>query len=362
MCRQSAMRVMRVALRAMRVALRALAILAVAISIPCARADSLAGASASPALCASTPPMTAAQQDRLLRFAQVVRRELEGSGRRLALISRKGTSLARFGIRYSHAGIALEGSRNGPWSVRQLYYACDERRPRVFDQGLAGFVLGTDDPGLSYVSVVLLPRDAADALERTALDDALAVRGLASTYSANAHAFATLYQNCNQWLVELMALAWGARVGPSAGSGRTETARVGPSASSGRTETAARAEPVATTARVDLADTPRAAAQRWLAELGYAGATVDVGSHLLMAVAPFIAFLRWDDHPIDDLHSLRVRTSLPAAIEAFVHARLPDAERIELCHDERRVVIRRGWEPLPDGCVPGPSDRVVRFD
>ena len=84
MCRQSAMRVMRVALRAMRVALRALAILAVAISIPCARADSLAGASASPALCASTPPMTAAQQDRLLRFAQVVRRELGAIARLLA--------------------------------------------------------------------------------------------------------------------------------------------------------------------------------------------------------------------------------------------------------------------------------------
>jgi hypothetical protein len=268
--------------------------------------------------------MTAAQQDRLLRFAAIVRRELEGSGERLALISRKGTDLARFRIRYSHAGLALEDSRNGPWSVRQLYYACDEGRPRVYDQGLAGFVLGTDDARSSYVSIVLLPRDAADALERAALDDTRAVQGLASTYSANAYAFATTYQNCNQWLAELMALAWGAAVGGDAN--------------------------------------PRASAQHWLAQQGYDATTVDVGSHLLMAVAPFVPLLRWDDHPIDDLHALRVRTSLPAALERFVHARLPSAQRIELCHDEKRVVIRRGWTHLADGCVPQEGDRVVAFD
>lgn len=313
---------MRATERAVRAAARALCAFAFTISAHSACADSIGTASASPTFCASTPPMTAAQQDRLLRFAAIVRRELEGSGQRLALISRKGTDLARFRIRYSHAGLALEGSRNGPWSVRQLYYACDEGRPRVYDQGLAGFVLGTDDPASSYVSIVLLPRDAADALERTALDDARAVSGLAATYSANAFAFATRYQNCNQWLAELMALAWGAPV----------------------------------------SDTPRASAQRWLSQQGYEAATIDVGSHLLMAVAPFVPLLRWDDHPIDDLYALRVRTSLPAALEAFVHARLPGAERIELCHDDKQAVIRRGWEPLADACVPGPSDRVERFD
>ena len=49
-------------------------------------------ASASPTFCSSTLALTAVQQDRLLRFAAIVRRELEGSGQRLALISRKGTT------------------------------------------------------------------------------------------------------------------------------------------------------------------------------------------------------------------------------------------------------------------------------
>jgi hypothetical protein len=45
-----------------------------------------------------------------------------------------------------------------------------------------------------------------------------------------------------------------------------------------------------------------------------------------------------------------------------VHQRLPDAEHIELCHDERHVVIHRGWQPIADGCRPGAGDRVVALD
>ena len=52
--------------------------------------------------------------------------------------------LSRFGVRYSHSGVSLKTGDNAPWSVRQLYYACDEERPRLYDQGLAGFVFGTE--------------------------------------------------------------------------------------------------------------------------------------------------------------------------------------------------------------------------
>ena len=105
--------------------------------------------------------------------------------------------------------MSLRASSNTPWSVRQLYFACDERRPRLFDQGLAGFVFGTDDPSVGYVSIVWLPRERAAALERAALDNARALRLLAADYSANAYPFSLRYQNCNQWVVELLAPAWG---------------------------------------------------------------------------------------------------------------------------------------------------------
>ena len=278
-----------------------------------------AGSAVQP-FCAQAPSLSAAQQDRVLSFAALVRQALEGSGQAVALVSRAGLNLQRFNLRYSHAGVSLKASANGAWSVRQLYYACDEQRPRLYDQGLAGFVLGNDDANSGYVSIVLLPGAQAAALEGTALDTATALRLLGGQYSANAHAFSQAYQNCNQWLVELIAAAWGA-LGPG--------------------------------------DNLRAQAQAWLQHQGYAPQPVAVGSHWLMLAAPFIPWVHLDDHPQDDLYALRFRTSTPAAIEAFVHQHLPGAQRIELCHDGQRAVIHHGWAPLAEGCVAGPNDRVV---
>jgi hypothetical protein len=267
--------------------------------------------------------MTALQQDRLLRVAAIVRRELDDSGQSLALISRNGTDLHRFGVRYSHAGLTLRANGNGAWSVRQLYYACDERRPRLYDQGLPGFLFGGDAAAVGYVSVVLLPRADADEIERTALDNARALRLLAANYSANAYPFSVEYQNCNQWVMELLATALG---------GLTDAQ--------------------------DL----RGRAQQWLGQHGYDPAPVDVGSHLLMFAAPFVPMIHVDDHPIDDRYALHFRTSLPASIETFVHERAPGAERIELCYDSRHAVIHSGWDTIADGCVPRDDDRVIDFE
>ncbi len=274
-------------------------------------------------LCDNAPPMTATQQDHLLRFAAIARRELDGSGAALALISRNGTDLRRFGVRYSHAGLSLKASGNGPWSVRQLYYACEERRPRIFDQGLSGFLFGTDDPGLGYLSIVLLPGAPADALEHTALDNPRALRLLATRYSANAYAYSVEYQNCNQWVAELLAAAW---------------------------------------APLDDGEDLRQRAQAWLAAQGYDPTPIEVGSHLLMALAPFVPLVHVDDHPLDDQYALHFRTSLPTSLERFVRERVPGAQRIELCHDATHVVVHRGWDDLADDCRPREGDRVIDFD
>jgi hypothetical protein len=255
-----------------------------------------------------------------------VRRELDASGRRTALIARSGLDLQRFGIRYSHAGISLKGNADTPWAVRQLYYACDEGRPRLFDQGLAGFLFGTENPRAGFLSIVLLPEAEGETLERAALDTPRALALLAGRYSANAFAFGVRYQNCNQWLAELLATAWG----------RIE------------------ADPDATSLR--------SRAQAWLLAQGYAPAAIELGSHWWMFAAGFVPWVHTDDHPEEDLFALRFRTSLPSSIEGFVRRRAPQAERLEVCHDERRVVIRRGWEPIDEGCVAREGDRVVLID
>lgn len=267
--------------------------------------------------------MNPQQQDTLLRMGALIKKELDDSGASVAIVSRSGLDLSRFGVRYSHAGVSLKASGNTPWSVRQLYYACDEKRPRVYDQGIAGFLMGTDDPALGYVSIVLLPPEAAEPLERAALDDRLALALLGGTYSVNAYPFSTRYQNCNQWTAELLAAAWSEAALPP--------------------------------------DDTRAGAQAWLMAERYAPATFDV-SRWLMLAGRFVSWVHLDDHPAQDIEQARVRISMPSSIEAFLQARMPAARRVEFCHSGRQVVIHRGWEPIGDGCQAGPQDTVLALD
>ena len=298
---------------------RALAPLLLACVVSCA---AHAGASTSSRFCDRAQPLTAAEQDRLLRFAGVLREELAGAGDNVVLVSRSGLDLSRFGIRYSHAALAWR-SEEGVWSARQLYYACDESRPRIFDQGLAGFAMGTDDPKVGYLSIVRLPPESALALRPALLDRPRVQHMLAAQYSASAYAFGTRYQNCNQWVMEMLAAGWG-----------------------------------------DLADGDdlRERAQAWLRGQRYAPQPVDVDSRLLMLASYFVPLVHLSDHPEQDVAEMKLHISLPSTIETFVRERFPASERVELCHDERRVVIHRGWTPVAAGCVPGDGDRVVPLD
>ncbi|HEY8879683.1 MAG TPA: DUF2145 domain-containing protein, partial [Roseateles sp.] len=252
-----------------------------------------------------------------------IREALARSGSEAALVSRSGTDLSRFGLRYSHAGIALakgldDGPDAMPWAVRQLYYACAEGAPRLFDQGLAGFVSGSDDTDVGFVSVLLLPPEAAAPLAQATRDKALALGLLNARYSANAYPFSTTYQNCNQWVAELIAAA-------SAG-GRT-----------------------------------REEAQAWLQREGYAPEPVQVPGWLLLA-GYAMPWLHFDDQPRDQLRAGAVRTSLPGSLEAFALQRWPAARRVEFCHGPQGVVQREGGTPLAPGCVPREGDRVTMLD
>ena len=273
--------------------------------------------------CDAPQEPSAAQQDRLLRFAGVIKAVLDASGGQLALIARSGLDLDRFGQRYSHAGVSLKTSRNTAWSVRQLYYACDEQAPRIFDQGMSGFVLGMASPQAGFVSVVLMPHDRAAALAQAVLDDRQALQLLGASYSANAHPFSLRYQNCNQWVAEMLATAWGPP---------------------------------------DASANPRASAQAWLQGNGYEPTVFEVGWRPLMWLSTLSPWLHDDDHPPADIQRQIYRVSMPASIEAFVRRREPLATRIEFCFAGSRVVVHPGWEPLNDACQPAADDSVIVLD
>jgi hypothetical protein len=284
-----------------------------------ARADTLR-------FCGTDDRMSAAQKDRLLRFSAIVRETLEDTGDTVALVSRAGLSLGRFGVRYSHMGIALRapGAANAAsWQVRQLYFDCEERVPQVFDQGLSAFVFGAEQPEAGFVSVLVLPPAAGAALGAVARDDARATQVLHPRYSANAYPWSLEHQNCNQWVLELLAGTWGA---------------------------APKADAAPLTARAD--------AQGWLRGAGFEPTTFEVRAPWLMLAGRFVPWLSHHDHPEEDLQAMRYRVTMPESIERFVQGLWPGVRRIELCHTSTRVVVRRDGPPLSGACEPGPGDRV----
>jgi hypothetical protein len=144
-----------------------------------------------------------------------------------------------------------------------------------------------------------------------------------ATYSANAYAYGLRYQNCNPWVAEMLGVAWGGLAD-----------------------------------REDL----RAEAQGWLQGQGYQPTRFEVGNPLLMWLGGVLPWLHRDDHPTQDIAEGRFRVSMPQSIEAFARARVPGARRIEFCHAGKRIVVREGWTPIAQGCVPEAGDRVIELE
>ena len=266
------------------------------------------------------------QRDVMLRFGALVRGELAASGQDVVLVARSGLDLHRLDVRYSHEAVALKDNDGKPWSVRELYYSCEDHRPRVFDEGLTGFLLGTDDPDNGYVSLVFLPPDHAGTLRATAVNKHHALGVLGTNYSANAYPFSTLHQNCNQWVMELLADAWSA-----------------PDASP------------------DTDADARAKAQAWMRAQGYLPTVFTVSAHPMTWLPDLVPWLANDDHPPEEVAHDRYNVSMPASFETFVQARVPGSSRVQLCHAGRHVVVHRGWEDIAEGCVAGPGDQVLEL-
>lgn len=269
--------------------------------------------------CDPSHDLSAEAQDRMIQVAALVKRELEASGQPSALVSRAGIQLGWLGQRYSHAGVTLRESDVTPWSVRQLYFSCDEERARLYDQGISGFVVGAQDEGGGYVSIVTLPPEAAQRLATAARSNSNALTLLSPNYSANAYPYSTLFQNCNQWLAELLAFAW------------TQENGLPPD---------------------------RLQAQRWLRDQGYQPTEIDVWRPLIW-IAHGYHWLNFNDHPDELLSEGRLQFSLPPAVEQYAHKRWPEAQRIEICYTTEHAVVHRGWDNIPDGCPQRVGDEVV---
>lgn len=80
---------------------------------------------------------------RAAETARKVRDALETHDAPLALVSRHGTDLSKYGLHYSHMGFVVRDHPNGRWTIVHLLNECGTAESRIYAEGLVNFFAGT---------------------------------------------------------------------------------------------------------------------------------------------------------------------------------------------------------------------------
>jgi hypothetical protein len=159
---------------------------------------------------ARRPTLDSIRRD--LALAASVARQLDDmaqrDGTRVVFIARAGQDLSRYGLRYSHLGIAyrddaaLEG--RGAWRVVHKLNECGSSRSTLHRQGLAEFF--GDGLYLHEAGVVALKPAIATRIIGQLKDDGLLATLHEPRYNMLAYPWSGPYQQSNQWAIETLAL------------------------------------------------------------------------------------------------------------------------------------------------------------
>ena len=129
---------------------------------------------------------------------------LEATGAEVALVARVGTDQSKRGIRYTHAGLSWRDHPSGRWHFVHELNHCGAGTSELFDDGPVNFFL---EQPFSYDAWVVIPTLSLQRSIVALLRDGVDRKLHEPSYNAIAHPFRTRFQNSNQWLLELIALA-----------------------------------------------------------------------------------------------------------------------------------------------------------
>ena len=149
--------------------------------------------------------------DTVLRSLDLARRTVESLGRsgaRVVVLARAGQDLRKYGLRYSHLGLAYqvrtpEGAT--VWRVLHKLNQCGSAESALYRQGLGEFFM---DDLWQYEAAWVVPDEPVQArLAELLADEAASLRLHHRPYSMVSYAWGLTYQQSNQWALETLALA-----------------------------------------------------------------------------------------------------------------------------------------------------------
>lgn len=210
-----------------------------------------------------------------MTLAERTSQALDASGARAVVLARAGQDLGRYGLRYSHLGIAYR-SEEGPWRVVHKLNRCGTATGAVYRQGLGEFFL---DDLWRYEAAWVVPTPAVQARLLAALHEpgARLLRFDHAPYSMVSYAWGRTYQQSNQWAVETLA-------------GAMEPATIA----------------------------TRAQAQTWLRDRGYEPTTLRLGPLARLGGRLGAANVAFDDHPAEQRFSDQIATVTVDSVFAWL--------------------------------------------
>jgi hypothetical protein len=215
--------------------------------------------------CETRPPQTY-DVVRGMTLAANTAARLDATGAQVLVLARAGQDLSKYGVTWSHFGFAYRDG-DGPrshWRVVHKLNHCGTANAALYRQGLGEFFL--DQPHRYEAAYVELTPDVQSKLlpllrDNTRIDDWHEPR-----YSMVAYAWATRYQQSNQWALETLAGA------------------------------------------MDAGATNRQRAQAWLQLRGYEPTTLHIDPLTRLGGRMTRANIAFDDHPNAKRFSDRIET------------------------------------------------------
>lgn len=228
---------------------------------------------------------SAGTMQKALELARRVTDKLDESGSQVALVARVGQDLSKYKLRFSHLGFVVRNHPEGQWSVVHDLNLCGTDASQLYVQGVGNFF--SDDLHEYEAAILILPAELQRKLEPVLVSAARMKRLHEPKYSVVAYPFNTLYQNSNQWALEVLASVM-------APEGDVAT---------------------------------RVEAQRWLKEVGFEPTLLNIPALTRLGGRMFKANVAFNDHPDEYRWSDRIFAVTVDSMFDFLRKRYPQESR-----------------------------------